>query len=101
ASNGFIGIAAADVSTGEFRLTVVPLAEVDTVLARFAPREIVVPKGADALQRSATLDGVLVTEREAWEFDQAMAHDDLARHFDVRGLDGLGLGAEDGQAIAV
>jgi DNA mismatch repair protein MutS len=99
--NGSIGIAAADVSTGEFRLTVIPLSEVDTALARFAPREIVVPKGADTLPRSAALDGVLVTEREAWEFDQAMARDDLARHFDVRGLDGLGLGTEDGQAIAV
>jgi DNA mismatch repair protein MutS len=99
--NGTIGIAAADVSTGEFRLTVTPLAEVDTVLARFAPREIVVPKGADTLPRSPALDGVLVTEREAWEFDESMARDDVARHFDVRGLDGLGLGAEDGQAIAV
>ncbi|MDB4890576.1 MAG: mismatch repair protein MutS [Gemmatimonadetes bacterium] len=99
--NGTIGIAAADVSTGEFRLTVMPLAEIDTVLARFAPREIVVPKGADTLPRSPALDGVLVTEREAWEFDESMARDDVARHFDVRGLDGLGLGAEDGQAIAV
>jgi DNA mismatch repair protein MutS len=99
--NGAIGIAAADVSTGEFRLTVTPLSEVDTVLARFSPREIVVPRGADTLPRSAALDGVLVTEREAWEFDQSMARDDLARHFDVRGLDGLGLGTEDGQAIAV
>ena len=88
-----IGIAAADVSTGEFRLMVTPLAEADTVLARFAPREIVVPKGADSLPRTSALDGVLVTEREGWEFDQAMARDDLARHFDVRGLDGLGLDA--------
>jgi DNA mismatch repair protein MutS len=46
------------------------------------------------------LDGVLVTERERWEFDEAMARDDLARHFDVRGLDGLGLGLEDRHAIA-
>ncbi|MEO5816652.1 MAG: DNA mismatch repair protein MutS [Gemmatimonadaceae bacterium] len=99
--NGSIGIAAADVSTGEFRLTVVPLAEVDTALARFAPREIVVPKGADTLPRSPGLDGVLVTERETWEFDESMARDDVARHFDVRGLDGLGLGTDDGQAIAV
>jgi DNA mismatch repair protein MutS len=100
AHGGMIGIAAADISTGEFRLLTTPLAETDTVLARFAPREIVVPKGADMLPRTSALDGVLVTEREAWEFDQAMARDDLARHFDVRGLDGLGLDAGDGQAIA-
>ncbi|MEP6733174.1 MAG: DNA mismatch repair protein MutS [bacterium] len=99
AHNGVVGLAAADVSTGEFRLKVTPLTEIDTVLARFAPREIVMPKGADAMPRTAALDGVLVTEREAWEFDQAMARDDLARHFDVRGLDGLGLEADDGHAI--
>ena len=97
--NGIIGVAAADVSTGEFRLAVTPLAEVDTILARFAPREIVVPKGADTLPRTSALDGVLVTERDGWEFDQAMAREDIARHFDVRGLDGLGLGIEDGHAI--
>ena len=100
AQNGTVGVAAADVSTGEFRLKVTPLAEIDTVLARFAPREIVVPRGTDSLPRTSALDGVLITEREAWEFDAAMAHDDLARHFNVRGLDGLGLGGEDGQSIA-
>ena len=97
--DGIIGVAAADVSTGEFRLAVTPLAEVDTILARFAPREIVVPKGADTLPRTSARDGVLVTERDGWEFDQAMAREDIARHFDVRGLDGLGLGIEDGHAI--
>ncbi len=97
--NGVIGVAAADVSTGEFRLAVTPLAEVDTILARFAPREIVVPKGADTLPRTSARDGVLVTERDGWEFGQAMAREDIARHFDVRGLDGLGLGIEDGHAI--
>ena len=100
AQNGTVGVAAADVSTGEFRLKVTPLAEIDTVLARFAPREIVVPRGTDSLPRTSALDGVLITEREAWEFDAAMAHDDLARHFNVRGLDGLGLGGEDSQSIA-
>ncbi|MEO8619578.1 MAG: DNA mismatch repair protein MutS [bacterium] len=97
---GMIGLAAADVSTGEFRLTVSVLAEIDTALARFAPRELLIPRGASALPRTATLDGVLVTEREPWEFDEPMARDDLARQFDVRGLDGLGLEAEDGLAIS-
>ncbi|MEP7001354.1 MAG: DNA mismatch repair protein MutS [bacterium] len=97
---GMIGLAAADVSTGEFRLKVSVLAEIDTTLARFAPRELLIPRGAAALPRTATLDGVLVTEREPWEFDEPMARDDLARQFDVRGLDGLGLEAEDGLAIS-
>ena len=97
---GIVGLAAADVSTGEFRLKVTPLAELDTVIARFAPREVVVARGANALSRMPALDGVLVTEREGWEFDAPMARDELARHFSVRGLDGLGLEPIDDPAIS-
>lgn len=100
AQQGMAGVAAADVSTGEFRLCVAPLAELDTMLARFAPREVVVPRGITTLPRSSALDGVLVTEREGWEFDATMAREDLARHFAVRGLDGLGLDASDELAIS-
>ena len=94
-----IGIAAADVSTGELRLAMTTRSEADAVLARFAPRELLVPRGMSALPRTPVLDGVLVTEREAWEFDEAMGRDDLARQFEVRGLAGLGLEAADGLAI--
>jgi len=38
-----IGIAAADVSTGELRLCVTQPMELDAVLARYAPREILLP----------------------------------------------------------
>ena len=94
-----VGIAAADVSTGELRLAMTTRSEADAVLARFAPRELLVPRGMSTLPRTPVLDGVLVTEREPWEFDEAMARDDLARQFDMRGLDGLGLEVMDGQAI--
>ena len=96
---GTVGVAAADVSTGELRLCTVATGELDTLIARFAPRELLVPRGADALHRSTALDGVLVTERDAWEFDEPMARDDLARQYAVRGLDGLGIDSEDGAAV--
>jgi DNA mismatch repair protein MutS len=99
AAGGLVGLAAADVSTGELRLCSTPIAELDALLARLAPRELLIPRGGDALQRSAALDGVLVTERDAWEFDEPMARDDLARQFAVRGLDGLGIGSDDGAAV--
>ena len=66
------GLAAADISTGELRLSVVSMEELDAVLARIAPRELLVPRGGDVLPRTATLDGALVTERDSWEFDDAM-----------------------------
>ncbi|MGV3709028.1 MAG: DNA mismatch repair protein MutS, partial [Gemmatimonas sp.] len=47
----------------------------------------------------ATLDGVLRTPREPWEFDSAMAGDELTRHFNVRGLEGFGFDADDHAAI--
>ncbi|MEO7454650.1 MAG: DNA mismatch repair protein MutS [Gemmatimonadaceae bacterium] len=99
-AQGMVGIAAADISTGEMRLTVSAPGEVDTVLARFAPREVLTPRGSDVLPRTSALDGVLVTEREAWEFDEALAREDIERHYNVRGLDGLGLEDGDGPAIA-
>ena len=96
---GLMGLAAADVSTGELRLCNVPVAELDAALARFTPREVLLPRGSVALPRTAALDGVLVTEREAWEFDESMGRDDLARQFDVQGLDGLGIESDDAMAI--
>ena len=94
-----VGVAAADISTGELRLAIVPTEELDAMLARIAPRELLVPHGGDKLPRTAALDGVLITERDAWEFDDAVARDELARQFGVRGLDGLGLEARDTPAI--
>ena len=95
-----VGIAAADVSTGELRLCSAPFAELDALLARFAPRELLLPRGSDALARTPTLDGVLVTEREPWEFDEPTAREDLARQYNVRGLDGLGIGSDDAAALS-
>jgi DNA mismatch repair protein MutS len=59
-----VGVAAADVSTGELRLAVVPLSELEPLLSRFAPREILVPRGDGRSPiGSARLPDALVTER--------------------------------------
>ena len=92
------GIAALDLSTGELRLIVVAGAELEAMLARLSPREIVVPEdmiaGTDSI-----LDSILVSHRPAWEFDAAMARDDLQRQFGVRTLDGFGVESSDDIAI--
>jgi DNA mismatch repair protein MutS len=90
-----VGVAAADISTGELRLSVVPLAGLEPLIARLAPREVVVASGSSLLPPSS----FLVSEREAWEFDPAMARDDLAKQFGVHSLDGLGILAEDALAV--
>jgi DNA mismatch repair protein MutS len=106
--NGQAGLAAADLSTGELRLVIVPLADLDAVLARFSPTEIVVPRGARPSFAGALSGGrtgtreedALVTEREPWEFDAELARPELARQFGVHSLEGFGIGASDELAVA-
>ena len=94
-----IGIAATDVSTGTFQLALVTPDDVDALLARFAPREILVPPG-NQTDSQMRFGGALVTEREAWEFDAEMARDELARQFGVHSIEGLGLGREETPAVS-
>ncbi|HEY2374750.1 MAG TPA: DNA mismatch repair protein MutS [Gemmatimonadaceae bacterium] len=94
-----IGVAAADVSTGELRLCVTTIAELDAILARYAPREILLPQGSD-LPLPPSRAEALITERETWEFDAELARDDLARQYRVQSLEGLGIGEAEQPAIA-
>ncbi len=96
-----IGIAAADLSTGEFRLIVCMAQDVDAAMSRLSPREILVGKTTNAAIRTATGDeSALVTEREQWEFDPALAATEIARHFGVASIEGLGMGEQDAPAVA-
>jgi DNA mismatch repair protein MutS len=102
-SNGVVGIAAADVSTGEFRLIVSSVDDCESVLARLSPREVLTPKGLPGISRSGPGPGdsaALMTEREAWEFDAALGASDLARQFDVASVEGLGVGEPEAPATA-
>jgi len=98
-----VGIAAADLSTGEFRLVTTTRADADAVLARLAPREVVVPS-AEA-QDAAALDallaplGALVTARQPWEFDHERAADALTQQFAVASLEGFGVQGDDAPAL--
>jgi len=95
------GIAAADLSTGEFRLIVTLAQDVDAAMSRLAPREILVARNANMPAATAPGDeNALVTERDQWEFDPALAATELARQFGVASIEGLGIGQADTPAIA-
>src|SRR6188474_2965768 len=94
-----IGVAAADVSTGEMRLIVATMDELDPLLARLTPRELLVPI-ASRFPLPASRAEALVTERELWEFDEPLAREDLARQYGVLSLDGLGIDRSDGLAVS-
>ena len=89
-----VGIAALDISTGELRLLVVAEPELEAMLARLSPREMVVPE-----DMPMALNAILVSRRPAWEFDAAMAREDLQRQFGVRSLDGFGVESSDDIAV--
>ena len=98
--DGTIGVAAADVSTGELRLATLPRAELEPLLARLSPRELVVAAGMPTLRSAPRgAEGPLVTEREVWEFDAGLATDELVRQFAVASLDGFGIAASDSSAV--
>jgi DNA mismatch repair protein MutS len=93
------GIAAVDLSTGEFRLVIAHRRDADAALAKLSPREVIVPAGQpDAVALVESLDA-LVTEREGWEFEAAMASSAMAEHFAVRSIEGFGIGDADAMAV--
>ncbi len=91
-----IGLAALDLSTGEFLIESVAHGDLEAVLTRYDPREIVVPDAGDPI---VDRPGVLVTGRDQSEFDQAPAEECLRRHFNLHTLDGLGIKASDIHAV--
>ncbi len=98
----FIGIAAADLSTGELKLTAVRTDDLESALSRFTPREVIVARGDNpsiALRGPLGEEGPMVTEREAWEFDADLGRDQLAERFKVKSLESFGI--EDGDRAAV
>ncbi len=99
-SGGHAGIAAADLSTGELRLIVCDAADLEPFLSRLAPSEMVLVRGENAPSpRGPTGEGPLVTERERWEFDPALATDALRQQFGVASLEAFGIGAGDAPAV--
>lgn len=99
---GVVGIAAADLSTGELRLVLAAPLDGDAVLARLAPSEVLVARGAPAVAShlvSFRDENALMTEREPWEFDPALAASELTQQFGVASLEGFGIGVADAPAV--
>ena len=92
------GLAAIDLSTGEFVLETLTAEGLSEALSRLNPAELVL-SGDDTAPLPPCSTAPLVTARDAWEFDPALASDDLGRRFTLASLDGLGIGRDDGPAL--
>ncbi len=89
------GLAAADLSTGELVLESAPARDLEAALERYRASEVLVAEGAAALAPP----GALVTRREPWEFDAALAAEELGRRFALASLDGFGIGPDEELAV--
>jgi len=97
-----VGIAAADLSTGELRLTAIGLRDLESALSRFTPREVILSRGeslAQFLKGPVGEEGPMVTEREVWEFDSELGRDQLVQHFRVSSLEAFGIESGDKAAV--
>ena len=89
---GGFGLAFADLSTGEFRITELPTAEalLDEVV-RVAPAEILIPEGRKELLENLPFGFPPVEEIEPYLFDPMASVELLLAHFKVHSLDGFGV----------
>ncbi|MDE2944424.1 MAG: DNA mismatch repair protein MutS [Gemmatimonadota bacterium] len=82
------GLAAVDLSTGEFELREVAAADLGDELGRLEPAEIVIPE-----ETEAPAGPWHVTARPAWRFDASLGDERLREWFGVASSTGFGLDA--------
>ena len=87
-SNQIIGVSWADISTGRFSVTSVPLGQLADLLARLNPSEILLP---DQWEDRSRFPDVMQTIRPDWCFGHKTAHSLLLKQFKVASLDGFGI----------
>jgi DNA mismatch repair protein MutS len=84
------GIAAADISTGQF--VVFETSEnIEDEVNRFEPKEILMPASLkDSIHYEQTLSGFYISSIDDWWYDYAEAYRTLLTHFRVSSLEGYG-----------
>ena len=93
ANEDLVGVAWAELSTGRFFTTAVPPCQLTDLLARIAPKEILVGSSCRAKLDELPLDSLdsMLTDRPDWGFGFQTATELLKQQFDVASLDGFGL----------
>jgi DNA mismatch repair protein MutS len=96
-----VGLAWADISTGEFFCAVFPRPELASELDRVDAREVLLPRSWDRGEAAQPgLPDRPLTYRDDWCFDSDIAGEAICRHFRIKSLASLGLaGAGDELAV--
>ncbi|MDB4947648.1 MAG: mismatch repair protein MutS [Gemmatimonadetes bacterium] len=99
AGEGPVGVASADLSTGEVTLRLVPWESLGDELGRAEPAEVLLPRSWELFPLPG-IDGTTRTYRGDWNFELATATEEMRRHFRVANLAGFGLERGDEPMIA-
>lgn len=98
ASGGLHGLAALDLSTGEFLVQPVAVEALGDELGRLDPAEILLPRALehDPPEGLREPGGALHTYREDWRFEEGAGRDELTRRYRVGSLETYGFLPGDG-----
>jgi DNA mismatch repair protein MutS len=101
---GSVGLAAADLSTGELVVQSVPLDGLAAELGRIGPVELLLPRSLESGELAGLRDDGSSGRcgrsfRDDWIFDEALGVEELRRRYGTASLDGLGFEAGDGLLV--
>ena len=88
-----VGVAVAEVSTGDFRVLECKRSDLWEMIGRIDPAEVVAPEAwcdANAERFASHMEGVLLTRCDDWSFSRAYAYETLVQHFKTKSLKGFG-----------
>ena len=86
------GISFLDISTGEFLVAQGSAADIEKLLANFAPKEVLVMRGNRRRLDDTFKNAYAVFELDDWIFTSDAAMDRLLRQFETQTLKGFGIG---------
>ena len=104
-SGDSVGLASADLSTGEFTVESVGLDVLVAELGRLSPAELLIPTSlkedlAGELRSNGAPGEATPTYRDDWIFDEGVGRDELIQRYRVHSLDGLGFQSSDGILVS-
>ena len=99
-AGGRFGIAFLDISTGEFLTAEGDIDYIDKLLVSFAPKEVLMLRGAKRRFEEMLSAKYLAFELDDWVFTTDSARERLLRHFGTANLKGFGLAGMNDAIIA-
>jgi DNA mismatch repair protein MutS len=87
---GKVAVAAADLSTGEITVSLLPTHNLGDWLGQLEPSELLLPRSWQLAEALPSFS-VAMTWRPDWIFEAASGRETLLRHYGVTHLDGFGL----------